>query len=254
MKGIIAITLFTLCLGGKLHASEFPLSSSQMDELMNRSKKFATMKPERQQDLRDKASYLFHFAASIAAKDAYRTKISAIYDASQPEEVRRGYIAEAEKAAEAAAKETIDKWLKFNVDGRKPTIGALEFRMIPSNPATENFHEWSVFLTKEGKVDYRTREFGQSTTSPVEKRTPVNPLVWADDVFKGSPADRTRLAEEFEARRKKWAAEHPEYSTPRFYAPSSGFGGGGGGYSSTHSCGTPSANVGALRPEFNGMR
>jgi hypothetical protein len=229
-------------------ASEsWPLTRSEQDELLNRSKSFAGYKPERQESVRREMVSAFHFMASVAAYEAYWKEIYDTFDGGAPEPERRAVLQKAEAAASKAARAEIERLKNLKSPSGKPLPGAaISFRALPANTATETFHEYDRFLDDEGKINLKNRFFGADTRLLEKDRPLADALSYLTSYVRGTPEERKKAA----AEARKRAAKFTDSMPVRAYY------GGGSPYQSSynHTCGVPSAQVGALRPESNGMR
>jgi hypothetical protein len=216
-------------------------SSSAMESILALDPSFASKPEYLKTSDRASLTLAFEFATSRVARDAFTKIIDLNWDSDLEPSKKKTILSLAEESAKKASEEIIRTYTNGKRSNGKPwTLSAIVAKEISSHPANDIWWEKHLFI-KDGAVNYKSAEF----TGEPKSELAADPLVWADSQFKGTPKMR-------EERRQRLAAEQAD-ELRRLQAASC-IACSTATHNSPISCGDPSGQVGALRPETNGSR
>ncbi len=192
MKTTIALALLLLSCSGR--GAEWPITTAEQDEILNRSTTYAEASPERQQQQREQLVEAFHANASFAAYNVYFRYLSNNYDPSKPEEVKRMILARAEQMAKDAARANAVEWMSQTYSsGAKRSAASLILEMWTMLDSFARSREWNRFMDADGDIEFRSMPFqslvlhpySESGPKALEQREAVDPYLLAEQNYGG---------------------------------------------------------------------
>lgn len=198
-----------------------------------------TLKAEKKEKLKT----ALKFARSVAANQEFWNYLNKNWDSSLSPEKKQQLMEEAKEQALDAGKKRVEEILNMRNENGKLLLTRALNEAMPSNTATETYYERDIFIGIDGKLDFRIAEFGNNSSIPLQNRVATDPIAWADGHFIGDPKERMRQIEEMQSKRIYGVRSGTSYSTG-VLSLSPAFG----------SCGAPSSQAAAIRPESHGSR